>query len=380
LLFAVFSTPTVIFVLPASGLTLFARILIDGADKKARNESLAIWTALFAVIGIVVVALYYFVWRHGSTGDMLSIWADGFFQSGNYLRFLKSALMQMWRQGFDTVVAVPRQPELALAALAAVLVWVLIKHKTLQAPARYLLVFYLVLGATVCLLNFVKIWPLGPLRVNLFLYGYLVMLLFMLAAQLPFQGAAARLGLLGGCLFLLWPLHSAASRVYYRNIAESLHSLGAPVERSDLVIENFSTDGPIGRTILAECPRQKTLVIADGYMSVAVEYYTKHDPAHRQGAALLESGCVRYAKYTEAYLYPADTDSTLSKLLPAAGRVWFIHSHLDSNDLVPLRRIVERYGHIIHVKNYQGAGYFELVLPQRNPGSQSEAPAPTRRP
>lgn len=61
LLFAIFSTTTAVFLLPASGFTLFLRFLTDGLDKDARNKNLAICTALFATIGLAVVGLYYFV-------------------------------------------------------------------------------------------------------------------------------------------------------------------------------------------------------------------------------------------------------------------------------------------------------------------------------
>lgn len=375
LLFAVFSTPTAIFMLPAAGLTLFVRFLMDGAHKNVRNSNLAACTAVFTIIGVVVAALYYFVWRHGSNDDMLSIWADGFSQSGNYLRFLVSALMQMWRQAFNTGVGLPRQAELALAIFGGVLVWIFVNRKALAAPIRYFLFFYSVLGATVCFLNFMNIWPLGAMRVNLFLYAYLVMLLFVLAAQLPVSNIVARLCLLGVCLLLVWSLHSAASRAHYRNLAVNrLSILGAPIERSDLVIEDFSPSGPVGRAILADCPKQKTLVIADGYMSSAVSYYTKYDVPHRQGAALLEGPCVRYAKYTEAYLHPDDTNSALEKLLPGVSHAWFIHMHLGDSEVAAIRGIAERYGHVTHMKSYEGAGYFELALPRSDPGNQPAAP------
>lgn len=355
LLFIVFSTTTVVFQLPAAGLTLFTRFLIDRRGEGG-SKNLAYCVAVFAAIGAVVAGLYFIAWRHGSSGDMLSIWADGFSQSGSYPHFLGSALMQMWGAGLDTVYAVRMQVKLALVLLAAILAWVVVSRRALETPTAYILLFYLTLIATLCLLNFAKLWPLGALRVNLFLFGYFIMFPFLLSAQLPFSGAVARLCLVGGGLLLLWHVHS---------VAAALPTMGAPVERSDLVIQDFSADGPIGRAILADCPKQKTLVIADNYMAAAVSYFTQYDAAHRQSAALLKGPCVKYGRYTEAYLQPNETARALSKILPGASHAWFIHSHLGEPDVAALRRIAERYGRVARVKNYEGAGYFELIMPGR---------------
>lgn len=362
LLVIVLSTTTAVFQLSAAGLTLFVRFLV-GRREEGGRKNLAFCIAVFAAIGVVVAALYFIAWRHGSTGDMLSIWADGFSRSGNYPRFLRSALMQMWGAGFDTVYALRMQVKLALVLLAAILAWVVVSRRAFEMPTAYILLFYATLIAVACLLNVVKLWPLGALRVNLFLFGYFIMFPFLLAAQLPFSAAAARLCLLGGLLLVLWHMRSPVSRAHDRNVAATLRTLGAPVERSDLVIEDFSANGPIGRAILADCPKQKTLVIADNNMAAAVSYFTEYDAAHRQGAALLKGSCVKYGRYTEAYMQPAETDLTLSKLLRGTSHAWFIHSHLGESEIAVLRRIAERYGRVTHVKNYEGAGYFELVMP-----------------
>lgn len=335
LLLAVLSTVTAVFLLPASGLTLFIRFWAD-ADKEVRNRNLVICIAIFAAIGLVVVSLYYFIWRYGADGGMLSIWAAGFFHSGTYVRFVFSALLEMWREAFDTVVGVPREAELALALAVATLLWGFVSRKALEPPTLYVLFSYSVLVITACLVNFANIWPLGASRVNLFLYAYLAIFLFLLAARLPFSDLAARLGLVGACFVLLWHAHSpasrAASRTYYHNVVDLLRKWGAPVERSDLVIEDFSVGGSIGNAILADCPSQKTVVVADSAMSSAVNYYTKYDTVHQQGAALLKGSCVRYQTYTTP-LRQADMDLVLSKLLPGVSHAWFIYSHREKDEV-----------------------------------------------
>jgi hypothetical protein len=361
LLLAVFSTTTVIFLLPGSGLTLFLRFLTASADREARARSLAACTALFATIGLVVGGLYYFVWRHGADSSMLSIWADGFSPSGGYVRFLASALAQMWQAAFDTVVGAPLEVDLALALLATTLVWAFVNWRALETRVLYLVLFYLVLAITVCLVNVAKIWPLGASRVNLFLYAYLIMFPVLVAARQPFSNPLAFLYLLGTCLALLWHAHSPVSRAYYRDVGRFLYDSGAPVERSDRVIEDFSSSGSVGRSIVADCSRQKTLILADGYMSTAVSYYTKYDATHRRGAALIDSSCVKYVTYTEAYLHPAETKAALSKILPKISHAWFIYSHLGNDDLTALRSIVAPYGRVTNLTSYEGAGYFELV-------------------
>src|SRR5580698_10082561 len=85
---AVFSTPTAVFLLPAFGVSLFVRFLRDGDTASLKRCVLG-----FAGLGIVVAALYFFSWRHGASGDMLSIWAAGFPAPGEqYAPFLAGHL------------------------------------------------------------------------------------------------------------------------------------------------------------------------------------------------------------------------------------------------------------------------------------------------
>ena len=353
---AILSTPTTIFVLPATGLSLFV-----SCWARRDWKSLQICVLGFAILGALVLALYQFIWRHGASDEMLTIWASGFYQPGqSYPGFLASQLAAMWKSALQTHIALPGQTRLAFGALLIALGWMIATR--VNRPARDYVLFYAVLLATLCLINALRLWPLGAGRENLFLFGHIIVFLFLMLAQLPISRMAAPIGLLGACLFLAWHARNADGRAQYRELAVRLTELGPPTERSDLVIVDFSHGGAIGKSIDAECPGNRTLIFADGYMSTAMAYYTKFDDRHRRGASLLTGPCVQWVGYGEAYQAPGALADQVKSNLANTPRAWFLYTHSGPPDIAALRQVAGKFGRIARSRDYAGgAGYFELV-------------------
>ena len=356
LVLAVFSTPTAIFILPAAGMSLFVRF----AGEKSLGD-IKICVVGFAVLGIIVLGLYVLEWRYGASDGMLVFWADGFFQPGqNYLHFLSSQYYGMWRLAFHTPVAVPYQALLALIVLAAVLAWM--TASGWRRPEREVALFSLLLAGTLYAMNAMRLWPLGPGRENLFFLAHIILLFFLLLARFPVWRPLASLAWLCAILALLWPLRHPDGRAQYREAIAQLVSNGVPLENSDRVIEDFSTDGSVGKTIAAQCSGRKTLLLLDGFMTAASRYYIQFDAAHRRGAALLTRPCVQLVSYHEAYLEPREAETVLAQSLGDAPDAWFLYTHLGANEVVTLQRIAQRFGQVAQVKTYAGAGYFRLII------------------
>jgi hypothetical protein len=227
-------------------------------------------------------------------------------------------------------------------------------------PTRDFAIFYCLLLFTVCLLNFLRLWPLGAGRENLFLFSHLIVCVFLCWSQIPYSRVLARLAFSVVFLVIIWPLHAADGRARYRVLWTQLAKLGAPVERSDLVIEAFSYQGKIGKIISSDCPKHKTVVVLDGYMATATNYYTKFDSAHRSGTSLLESSCVQLVAYHEAYSQPQETAEILAHNLSGASDAWFLYTHLDTSDVAALHQVVQRFGKITQLQTFENAGYFRL--------------------
>jgi hypothetical protein len=373
---AVFSTPSSVFLLPAFALSLFIALWIA---RDGRN--LAICVLGFAGLGVLVLALYVFSWRYGASGDMLAQWATGFRQPGESIpAFLGSRLFEMWEAAFQIVVVEPPLAMLGVALLAGAVAWALVTGRVARAPFRNILIFYGALLATLCLVNGLRIWPLGALRPNLFMYAHMLAFLFLLLAQLRIPSMAVRIA--GACCVLVFVLGASAyaGKLNLPALWNRLHNDGAPIEPSDRVVEDFSGDGHIGRAIAADCANHRTVLVADGVMGVAIRYYTTLDTAHRPNAALLTGNCVALTIMPEPYSDPKGAAVMLSRVLSGAPSAWILYSHFDDSEVAALKRIAARLGRIDNVTAFGlphatgGAGYFQLS--KMSPMTRAESRAP----
>jgi hypothetical protein len=323
----------------------------------------------FAGLGILVIGLYLFSWRHGASRDMLTIWAAGFAGPGeSYGHFLATRLSDMWQAAFQLIVIEPAVAALMAALFVAVIVWGSITGRFRQAIFRNCLIFYAALLAIFCLINALRIWPLGALRPNQFLYAHMLMLFFLVAAQISVPRLA--LQICAGCALLAFALeaHAYASKLNIPGIEKRLFNYSAPIEPSDWVVETFSYSGAIGKSIVAGCPAHKTTIISEGVMTMAVHYYIRFDAAHRKGAALLDSKCVDLTTIPEAYMDPQGATAALSKSLHPGTSAWFVYTHLDDSEVAILQKIAAQFGGIGQVRRRGNAGYFELAVRPSEPG------------
>ena len=362
---AIFSTPTSVFLLPAFGLSLFMQFLTT-SDRK----NLGVCILTFAGLGILVLALYIFSWRYGATGDMLTQWAAGFAAPGqSYPAFLGSHFLAMWQASFQIVVAEPPLAVLGLALLVGSILWAVVNGSIARALFRNILLFYAVLIVTLCLVNALHIWPLGALRPNLFLYAHMLAFLFLALAQVRVSPLLLRISAAAGLIAFLAGASAYAGKLNVAGLEKRLHNDSAPIEPSEQVVRDFSTGGAVGKSILAECPSRKTVLVVEGTMGMAIRYYTSLDTAHRQAAALLTGPCVSLVVSPEAYADPKAAADAFSHVLAGAPGAWFLYTHYDDSALAALKRVAAGFGKIRNAHAFGlpgstgGAGYFE-VTPQ----------------
>ncbi len=195
-------------------------------------KSAAILVGVFACIAGMVAAQFMFFWRAGASHDILSYWSSGFRTAGqNYIVFFGTQLYAMWVAAFSTLLSASREALLALAVFAVAMTWVIFTGQAARPPIRNLLVFYAILFVTLGLVNYLQLWPLGALRPNLFLYGYMIIFMFLIVVQIPASRPAANLFLICAGVYLLWHLFSPGSKLYYKNMEGHLADEGPALNR-----------------------------------------------------------------------------------------------------------------------------------------------------
>ena len=357
LVLALLSTPNAIFILPAFGLSLFVQFLSRNDRKSA-----AVLVGVFASIAVLVAIQFLFFWRVGAGQNMISYWASGF-RTGpqTYAVFFGQQLYAMWRAAFSTLLSVPSEAGVALVVFAACLIWVVYTGQAARAPVRNFLIFFASLMVTLGLVTYLQLWPLGALRPNLFLYGYMIIFLFLIVAQIPASSRVAWLFLICAVAFLSWHLRSPNSKLYYKSIEARLAQVGPSLEQSDGVVKDFSYDGPVGKIIQADCSKKKTTILADQNVAMAIVYYTQYDTGHRAEAASLTGNCVRFVQYGFAAADPKGTGALFARYLAGTSNAWFIYSHTSDSDLAALEKVASRSGKISDARAFNSAGYFNVV-------------------
>ncbi len=353
---AILSTPTAVFLLPAAGFSLLVKFR---AERDFRN--LKVCVAGFAGLGLIVTALYLIAWRYGASGDMQLIWGAGF-PSGSYPLFLSAQLGDMWRASFSTFV-LPRLSTVALLAVAICFAYILLAKTWRNPTTREVLVFYAVFATTLCLINALRVWPLGDGRQNLFLFGHIIVFVFLIVAIAPLSRPLASILVI---LLIVIAIRHAVSPDYGRTLADRLRNGGAPTERSDLVFQDFSNGGAIGRRIAVECTAHPALVIEEQFMT-ALKYYSDYDPHHHDVVSMLRDKCATIVSYGEPYRSQIQAERQFRALLADAPDAWFIYTHLSPPEVTAFVRAAGRLGRVEQIKSYQGAGYFHLVRHSYSP-------------
>ncbi len=231
LILALFFSPNIVFAYPGICIAMLAMALRTGTRRRI-VEALAAGTALLAGS-----ALYYIAFLHGSVYEQsfnprTSLWfcphetvaaAVGWFFR-RYLGFYSKMAFTDYSlfEGVGAFLEI-LYPLMALAGAALVLFW---------SRRRFLQLFCLFLMPILAMVpfNILKLWPFGPLRMNLFLMVYIIFPPLILLDQI--QRSRSRfsryvpVGLAAALLMALqFPIHFgdySSSRVTMRRSAEAV--------------------------------------------------------------------------------------------------------------------------------------------------------------
>ncbi len=352
----VLSAANVVFILPAACATLLIKV---AREPWPRRIAVAI-----SMLGLIVLVgmLYVFVWSYGADKELLVYWADGFYRVGGdgYPAFLFSRARDMWWSAFNVFGYGYLLPGLVLRLMLGVLGYFLIetiwkyvsKRKIVWELRAHVVLYAVILSATVICLNLLNKWPLGAFRPNLFLYAHLVLVVALLAAALPsWKGV--------NVLFAIPLFYIAQSYPGWQ--VEQLRQYGAVPEENTRVWESFAKGSEAARAIESDCKSGPSVVFYNDAMAHALAYFRMRVAKGEVGPSLLIGSCVTLRPLTDAGRAPGELARFLASHTHAQRPFWVIYSHIDGGEVDALTGAVKEVGDIVVTKQFNVAGYLEAV-------------------
>jgi len=342
---ATLSAANLVFLLPGWYLAIFY-----ACYKSLRR--IPIMLIVSAVVSALLLLLQYrYLWSHAAKdAGLIEFWKDGFFSgSGSRIGWIVSRLSDTLSASFES----SREPPAAMTrALGAVALAGVIG----SLSSRKLHIFLLIVSPVLALVaaNALRVWPLGPFRVNAFLYGYLIVLVcvgcavVIEALRMRYRITAH---LLSGGLVAVFLAYWVPGLPGVMRRAPELH----PADQ-DVPAALMSLSAALG----PQCD-QRSLVLINAAASHAVAYYTKHSAKYAPMLATNLGRCAELRPTVEAYLDPNRYEQTLQTELNGQSSAWFLYSHLGESDIAVQKAAVRKFGSIDSERTFAGAGIFRLT-------------------
>jgi hypothetical protein len=341
---AAVSAPNLVFLLPG----WYLSILYSSYRSLQRMH----WPLILSAVAAAALLWlqYKYAWSHAAKdAALIEFWKGGFFEGGSRVQWLLSRLGNTLRAALESSRGMPLGINGALGALAAAAI---IGSLSLQRPEIFLLVaspIFAVIAA-----SSVHLWPLGPFRINVFLYGYFILLVFI------------------GCGFVLRLADARVSRnaanLCYAGIAVLFLSYwiaGFPkLIRNSATLHPANQDVPSALMQLAQelgpaCDR-RSLVLVNAAGSHAVAYYTTHNDKFSKLLSGQLNKCAELMPVVEAYLAPQRYEELLRSQFSQRDSAWFLYSHLSDADVAVQKEIASKFGKIENEHIFPGAGIFKV--------------------
>jgi hypothetical protein len=216
---------------------------------------------------------------------------------------------------------------------------------SIRNPERFFLFVSPILLAVV--LNAAGMWPLGPIRVNMFLFGFLIVITFV-GYGLACNWIRPLRYVLIPALFVWYGFNAFPSQT------QAFRLMGPVHQDVPSVLRALADD--VGSGCSA-----KQLVIGNNSIAHAVGYYRDHHAVlSRLFADRLES-CVEIVYAGEISRDPATVEKTIVEGLQRRPALWFIYSHLDKKEVSQLKELLTRHGAITVERHFEGAGMFKVT-------------------
>ena len=345
----------------ANSVFIFPAICLSTTYFVFKKNKLLIYPLLitFLVILLTCVAMYYFNWQFGRNKSLHDFWGAGFYESNKdfYPNFIVSRFTEMWNASFITIGA---NYFISIVVFVAFIFSLLIAMKnTLKKnnlEIKTVVIFFLTYLTTIILFNLLKMWPLGSLRTNLFIYGHFIIFVFLIISinqNKIFQKILIFTIVLVECISL--------PKIYNFDF----RSIGINGHKTDLVWDSFKSNNEAFLEIQKECQNNKVIILMSNSMDSAMTYLLKKDIRSGSSKSILLSECVQRIRLPtdqSGWDYPY-----LQKIIMDAkggGQpIWFLYGGIIDENLLKIKETLSKFGIVKLEKKFDISGYL-LVVPK----------------
>lgn len=350
LLFGLASSIVTVFIIPGIFFTLF---LLEKRSELAISGRRII--AMAAGVCCQTTLMYLCFWRYAkSDPGMQSFWNAGFHNNSeeSYLSFIIRA--------FKDPILNSYQLEGVFALILLSYLWVASLVRTRKSSPQNsfkIQIFFIFLALfflTLVVANFFRFWPLGDIRVNLFVKIFFVV--SICAGSLLF-GHLNELGFIGyaNSIFVILLLSIAT-------IQNAQSEISKPVPtHPQYVMNSFIDSSQIANEILDSCRRTNSAIVLSPAMGFQFNYYSKYDSKYSKVLKTLSGKCVTQIPMSQSGEISEDEKKRVQYILSNNGRIYWLFSGVSKEDINAIRSEASLMGEIMGFKSFKGTdGFFEV--------------------
>jgi hypothetical protein len=345
--FAALSASNIVFTLPG----FYAAIALS---QYRVHRRLSLWlVAAACCTAVLIIGQYFLIWSTVSTDTgLMEFWSDSFYDSNiPRIRWILGKLHDTVRASLVPIID-SRTPGWLIAANSITMtvgsIVGVAGSLSRTHPHRFFL-FVSPILLTVSL-NAAGMWPLGPIRVDLFLFGLLIVLVFVGYGFICSWIPVLRFALMP--MLLVW--YGVCSR------PTVMQHFGVVRQDVPSVLRALMDD-------LGSHCSTKQLVLANSSASHAIAYYRDHHAVLSPLIASRLESCITIVYVGEVAANAAALEKTVGDSVRASPVFWFIYSHLYNVDLAQTKGIIARYGEITMERKFEGAGMFKVIANRERP-------------
>jgi hypothetical protein len=231
------------------------------------------------------------------------------------------------------------------------LIYIFTKNEIYQRNLSVIIGLTLVVYLTVVCTNLIGKWPVGNLRVNLFLQTNLMIIFFIALAQIQNIQVKQKISIFVLGLFLV------TNNLF---LGLSPEKYGPPVERSDLALSSVAQNSHIMARLEKDCAKGKevNVYISNG-IGDALEFYNKHNAQTLDKYKPLLESCVTFQMFGD----PIDLEQKWHLEIKSKNTtdLVVIYTHFSESEQEIISEFINKmFPNAIH-NRYVGAGSILLV-------------------
>lgn len=350
LVIGILTAANIIFLLPSIFITLLFK------NKNSRTATLYILKFGLLPSLLIVFWCYFFIWSSGADEGMIYFWREGFVNThDNYLIWIIQKTLELIEGAFLFSTGVVPNRKYWLFVFLFILYLFIFQRNLIDLKfLKFIFLFYLTFIFILITLNFLKFWPLGNLRPNLFIYCHIFLSIGFLFIALKKNKRLSWLLSLGLIIFI--------AQLTQSNLGV-LNHYSPPKEEHAKVWQSFGNTSALISIIDKECNlNQESVFFLTPSMRYAFNYHLKHDQNKNIPRSIFLNNCVKIITLSDEVIYDKNN---LIKFIEQNTKdkqpFWFLYSFVYDENINKIREIFKQVGHVNTESIFVNAGFFHIV-------------------